>query len=273
MSSIQPNGSSPSNIHPHSLYKNNTTTMLPRSFTAFRQQILRPTSWSNFPENPQIRRAATKSQATAPQTRIQRLESRLPAFLRRYTTPLRTAPVSHISAFLLLHEITAIIPLFGFAAAFHYFDWLPPFIAEGALAKAGVEKFGRYLRKKGWIEDEDVEGAIEVAAGDRAVGEDAKKGRLGKGASKWWGRGEGGVRLAVEFATAYALTKFLLPVRLVFSVWATPGFARWTVVPVVGRVGRLFGKNGVSKSVVGRGVASPAAGTNAVGGGVLPKVK
>jgi hypothetical protein len=246
--------------------------MLPRSFAAIRQQSPRPNFlWTKSPKPRQTRSAAT--QATAPQTRIQRLESKLPSFLRRYTTPLRTAPVSHISAFLLLHEITAIIPLFGFAAAFHYFDWLPPFIAEGALAKSGVEKFGRYLRKKGWIVDEDgdVEGAIEVAAGERSVGEDAKKGRLGMGASKWWGRGEGGVRLAVEFATAYALTKFLLPVRLVFSVWATPGFARWTVVPVVGWVGRAFGRG---KGVVGRGVVlSPAAGTNAVGGGVLPKVK
>ena len=248
--------------------------MLPRSFAAIRQQSLRPNLlWTKSPKFRQTRSAATQA---APQTRIQRLESRLPAFLRRYTTPLRTAPVSHISAFLLLHEITAIIPLFGFAATFHYFDWLPPFIAEGALAKSGVEKFGRYLRKKGWIEDEDgdLEGAIEVAAGERSVGEDAKKGRLGNGASKWWGRGEGGVRLAVEFATAYALTKFLLPVRLVFSVWATPGFARWTVVPVIGWVGRAFGRGGVGKGVGGgKGVLSPAAGTNAVGGGVLPKVK
>lgn len=126
--------------------------------------------------------------------------------------------------------------------------------------------------------DEDASAAIEVVSGEVGVGEDAKKGRLGgkKGvttAGKWWGRGEGGVRLAVEFATAYALTKFLLPVRLVFSVWATPGFARWTVVPFIGWAGGLFGRGGGAK-VVGRGVVlSPAAGTNAIGGGVLPKVK
>jgi len=164
-------------------------------------------------------------------------------------------------------------------AVFHYFDWLPPFIAEGAIAKAGVERFGKYLRKKGWIHDEDAAGAIDVAAGEVAVGEDAKKGRLENGPSKWWGRGEGGVRLAVEFATAYALTKFLMPVRVVFSVWATPAFAKWTVVPVIGWVGRVserawtvLGKGG-AVIVAGKRVASPAAGTNAVGGGVLPKVK
>ena len=137
-----------------------------------------------------------------------------------------------------------------------------------------MERFGKYLRKKGWISDEDSAAAIEVAAGERAVGEDAKKGRLGKGAGKWWGRGEGGVRLAVELATAYALTKLLLPVRIVLSVWATPAFAKWTVVPLLGWVGglRFFVGRGSAK-VVRRGVLSPAAGTNAVGGGVLPKVK
>jgi hypothetical protein len=166
-----------------------------------------------------------------------------------------------------LHEITAIIPLFGLAAAFHYFNWLPPWIAEGALVKSGVEKFGRYLRRKGWIDD-----------GDVVVGEDAKSGRLGGSAGKWWGRGEGGVRIVVELATAYAVTKILLPVRLVFSVWATPAFARWTVLPVVGffrgSVLPVLGLGGGSAAVgvVRGGKLSPAAGTNAVGGGVLPKV-
>ena len=172
-----------------------------------------------------------------------------------------------------MHEITAVIPIFGLTAAFHYFNWLPPWIAEGAVVKSGVEKFGKYLRKKGWIDEGEVPGA------------DAKKGRLGVKAGKWWGRGEDGVRLVVEVATAYAVTKLLLPVRLVFSVWATPGFARWTVLPVarwasrslmpvLGRLGASVGLGGASAAAAGvarRGMLSPAAGTNAVGGGVLPK--
>jgi hypothetical protein len=49
----------------------------------------------------------------------------------------------------------------------------------------------------------------------------------------------------VEFATAYAITKALLVPRIMFSVWATPGFARWTVVPAVRRFKGLFrGKSG-----------------------------
>ena len=238
--------------------------MLPRSIAALKQHGFR----SLHPRYP-IRFASTQA---PPASRIARLESRLPAFLRRYTLPLRSAPVSHITAFLLLHEITAITPLFGLAATFHYFDWLPPWIAEGAMVKSGVEKFGKYMRRKGWIDDGEVPGA------------DAKNGRLGQSAGKWWGRGEGGVRIVVELATAYAVTKLLLPVRLVFSVWATPAFARWTVLPVagwakrslmplLGRVGRSVGLGGASAAVgVARtGVLSPAAGTNAIGGRVLPK--
>lgn len=83
----------------------------------------------------------------------------------------------------------------------------------------------------------------------------------------------------MELATSYAIVKALLPIRLVLSVWATPWFARWTVLPVTSRLGGLFsGKKGAQAAVVagaasGKGVVmSPAAGTNAVGGGVLPKV-
>lgn len=46
--------------------------------------------------------------------------------------------------------------------------------------------------------------------------------------------GEQFVRLAFEFAAAYASVKVLLPVRIALSVWLTPSFARWTVLPFVG---------------------------------------
>ena len=46
------------------------------------------------------------------------------------------------------------------------------------------------------------------------------------------GGSEGGVRLVIEFATAYAITKALLPLRLIGSVWATPWFAMVVVVPI-----------------------------------------
>lgn len=73
-----------------------------------------------------------------------------------------------------------------------------------------------------------------------------------------WSLGEGGARVLVEIATAYAVTKVLLPVRVVVSVWGTPGFARWAVVPVVRRVKGLFGRGKRSdvKRAVGGGVGS-----------------
>jgi len=76
---------------------------------------------------------------------------------------------------------------------------------------------------------------------------------------KWWNRGDGGMRWVVEFATAYAVVKALLPLRIVFSVWGAPWFARWTVIPCSNAFKTLFAKS----STIGR--MGPVTGTNAVG--------
>lgn len=112
-----------------------------------------------------------------------------------------------------------------------------------------TEKFGRYLRRKGWVSPEE-------------------SGTTGR----WWGRGEKGTRIVVEVATAYAITKVLLPVRLVISVWGTPWFARLVVLPVTGLLGR-FGRRVLGRKKAGSASRerSGAAGTGAVGGGVGPK--
>ena len=179
--------------------------------------------------------AAPKAQS--PNSTYTRLVARTPRFLRPTLTALHNAPVTHITAFLILHEITAVVPLFGLAGAFHYYNWLPPYFAEGAWVVAGVEKFGRYFRRKGWIAaEEEVEVEREARAGV-SMGEIEKTRGL-----KWWNRGEAGTRLVVEFATAYAVTKALLPLRLVLSVWGAPWFARWTVIPVSNAFSRVFGK-------------------------------
>lgn len=102
------------------------------------------------------------------------------------------------------------------------------------------------MRKKGWI------------------GEDSRR-------EKYWGGGEKGVRIVLELATAYAVTKVLLPVRIVGSVWLTPWFARWTVLPVKSWVGRFFGRKGGKVAGVVKDGSSGAAGTGAVAGGVMPK--
>ncbi|KAL6237584.1 hypothetical protein BDW75DRAFT_203707 [Aspergillus navahoensis] len=147
-------------------------------------------------------------------TRLRRFNDRLPPFLRAYTTPLLGAPAAHVTSFLILHEITAVVPLFGLVAAFHYGNWLPDFTSYSGFEE-GTRKFTTWSRKKGWVEDSvDVD---VVTAGTTTE----KK----------------GVRLVLEFATAYAATKGLLPLRIVASVWATPWFAR-TVLSPIGRAAR-----------------------------------
>ncbi|KAF7185329.1 MIOREX complex component 11 [Pseudocercospora fuligena] len=209
-------------------------TMRTASSARYTKQFLR-----NTPRRAQTNQ--TTSSTVKEASRIARIESRTPRFLRKYLTPLRNAPISHISAFLILHEITAIAPLLALTAAFHYSNWLPPFISEWKWFSDGVTKFGNYLRKKGWIGDEN------------------KRGR-------WFGRGENASRVVVEIATAYALTKALLPLRLILSVWATPWFARWTVLPITDRISKLFRR---SKATSLKN--TNAAGTGAAAAGVVPK--
>lgn len=178
----------------------------------------------NKPNSP--RPLPKPNEQAAVRGRFDRFIERVPRFLQPTVNGLRQAPLSHVAAFLVLHELTAIIPLFGLAGAFHYWRWLPPYFAEGAWISAGVEKFGRYFRKKGWISER----------GEKDVEEQAKQGKARsfekQNVSKWFNRGEDATRWVVEFATAYALVKVLLPLRIVLSVWGSPWFARFAVIPI-----------------------------------------
>jgi hypothetical protein len=160
----------------------------------------------------------------------------VPKFLRRYTTPLLTAPVSHVTAFLILHEITAVVPLVALAATFHWTNWLP--LADTDAARRGVEKWARYARRKGWLRDddgptragEDAETSVSRAAAEAAVGGSTS-------AQRRW-------RVVLELASAWAVVKVLMPVRIVGCVWATPWFAaRLTAgARALGRVARRGGR-------------------------------
>ncbi|KAJ5099625.1 hypothetical protein N7532_006626 [Penicillium argentinense] len=171
--------------------------------------------------------------ASAPKdahSRLRRFNDRLPRFLRTVTTPLLGAPITHITSFLILHEITAILPLFGLAGAFHYGSWMPDLSSgsgEGNALDEGAARIGRWLRKKGWVEEADV----SVVQDHETVGLERDNGRE-----------RAGVRLVLEFATAYAITKALLPVRIAASVWATPWFARTIVGPTTRAARRLLGR-------------------------------
>lgn len=181
-----------------------------------------------------IPQAAKTDQQAAVRTRFDRVIERTPRFLRPTVTGLRQAPVTHIAAFIILHEVTAVLPLFGLAGAFHYWQWLPPYFAEGAWVSAGVEKFGRYFRRKGWISGRD-----ETEVEERT--KQAKAGKLEKQTiSKRFGRGEDATRWVVEFATAYTIVKLLLPFRLIISVWGAPWFARFAVIPMGNATRSIF---------------------------------
>ncbi|KAK0128752.1 hypothetical protein ONS95_000705 [Cadophora gregata] len=254
-----------------------------------------------------IRHSSSSSSSTTSNTtthpRLTRILTRLPRFLHPYTTALRTAPISHLTSFLILHEITAIVPLLGLATSFHYTNWLPERWVQGKWVNEGVERFGRYFGRKGWFGFTSATAAsasstpgpesgnsLSTVGGNpgTGVGMDSTVATASSAAETEvqveeyvqgkWHAGQAGTRILVEVATAYAVTKVLLPVRILGSVWAAPWFAR----VVLGRFGRLVGRvrgrggsgngvGGVSRRVGPNGGGngmSGAAGTGATGGGV-----
>jgi hypothetical protein len=94
-----------------------------------------------------------------------------------------------------------------------------------------VSKFGRYFARKGWFGfgKEAIENSDETVT---AVDTDKQQtaGHRDQ-VERRWHVGEQGSRILIEVATAYAITKILLPVRIIFSVWATP----WTARVFIGR--------------------------------------
>lgn len=155
--------------------------------------------------------------------RLQKFNDRLPSFLRGYTTPLIGAPTTHITSFLILHEITAVLPLFGLFAFFHYSGWTPLLSAgDTSSLDEAIQRFGKWMTKKGWVASEDVEAAQSVSS--TASTEDVDKSQVLTQ--------QKGAQLVLQFAAAYVTTKALLPLRIIASVWATPWFARVLLVPI-----------------------------------------
>ncbi|RAL09138.1 uncharacterized protein BO97DRAFT_407867 [Aspergillus homomorphus CBS 101889] len=166
--------------------------------------------------------------------RLQKFNDRLPPFMRAYTTPLLGAPATHVTSFLILHEFTAIVPIVGLMAAFHYGNWLPDLTASESFQMA-TQRFQRWLRKKGWA-DADTE--VDFAS----LQEGEEEGPLTERAVAGSDTQMAGVRLVLEYATAYTVVKFLLPLRIAASVWATPWFARVVFGPLRNRARAIFGK-------------------------------
>ncbi|KAM0343606.1 hypothetical protein ACHAPU_008357 [Fusarium lateritium] len=162
---------------------------------------------------------AESSQAS----RIDRITSKLPRRLQKYTGGLRNAPVSHVVSFMILHEITAIVPVLGLFGLFHYTNYVPVDYVTGhfgSYVEDGVGRFERYFKRKGWFgfrqNDEGETISSTVTTHPDSKSEDAVE---------RWQSGDGRYKVLLEVALAYAITKALLPVRIIGSVWATPWFA------------------------------------------------
>ncbi|KOS17080.1 Uncharacterized protein ESCO_006025 [Escovopsis weberi] len=191
---------------------------------------------ARLPRAPPFR---AQSNDARPASRLDRLASRLPRRLRPYTARLRSAPVSHVVAFLVLHELTAVVPLLGLFALFHYSSHAPvAYMTEhfGEGVEAGVARFERYFRRKGWFGFGGGEGQEGETPSQTHDAHDARDTRThththtqthahAQDAVRLSDGGERKYRILVEVALAYAATKALLPVRVVVSVWATPWFA------------------------------------------------
>ncbi|KAL7795385.1 hypothetical protein V8C37DRAFT_374339 [Trichoderma ceciliae] len=170
--------------------------------------------------------SSTRAQSTRASgiSRLDRLTSKLPKRLQEYTNGLRNAPISHVVSFMILHEITAIVPLFGLFALFHYTNYVPiSYTTEHfkEYVQGGVERFEKYFKRKGWFGfgQEDSSMSAQPTSGTTVQNAHVED------AVQRWQNGEQKYRILVEVALAYAITKALLPVRIIGSVWATPWFA------------------------------------------------
>lgn len=147
-------------------------------------------------------------------SRVDRITAKLPRRLQKYTNGLQNAPVSHIVSFLILHELTAIVPLFALFALFHYTTFVPVSYMTlhfGSYVETGLSRFEKYFSRKGWFGFQP--------------GDAEQDKREGVHAFEKWQSGEQKYQILVEVALAYAITKAILPLRIIGSVWATPWFA------------------------------------------------
>lgn len=120
-------------IIPHSSRRGGRIKFPPRSSFTTKPPQARPSIPNK--ENPRI---------------LTRLNRRLPKFLHPYTNRLISAPLSHITSFLILHELSALVPLVALFGLFHYTSWLPGGFGQAAWAREKAEKLVRYLERKAY---------------------------------------------------------------------------------------------------------------------------
>lgn len=139
---------------------------------------------------------------------------RIPRIFRPYTTQFIHAPISHVTAFLILHELTAIVPLAGVWYVLHEHHDL--FMSASLdLPTWAIEKGTKIIDKA----------MVSWDFGDYSISEK--------------------VRFITEGAYAYVIVKALFPIRLAFSLLGMPWFAKWFVLPFT----RVFSRKKTSPKV------------------------
>lgn len=122
---------------------------------------------------------------------------RMPRFMLPYTKNFIHAPVSHVTAFLILHELSAIVPLVGIWYVFHKFQWSIPL----DLPSWAIDK-GTHIIDKSMAQFDFRNFSLQEKA-----------------------------NFIMEGAYAYVIVKGLFPVRIIFSVLFMPYFAKYFVIP------------------------------------------
>ncbi|KAI9502084.1 hypothetical protein BX070DRAFT_180059, partial [Coemansia spiralis] len=113
---------------------------------------------------------------------------------RKQLSEFRNRPASHVTAFALLHELTAVLPMVGVYYALDYFEPAIPF------PESVLEDGNRYINKL--------------------------RGYIG------WEKLDKDSPVLLHLATSYGIVKAAAPARVAASLALTPWFARWCVVPI-----------------------------------------
>lgn len=128
----------------------------------------------------------------------QKILGMVPRVFKPYTVDFINKPVLNLTSFLILHELSAIVPLVSLWYVFHKYNvTIPLDIPQWALDKGTrvIDESMALFDFEGWSLNDKF-------------------------------------RLISEGAYAFVVVKFMLPVRLGVSFMMTPWFTRWVIDPV-----------------------------------------
>ncbi|RKP34937.1 hypothetical protein BJ085DRAFT_1418, partial [Dimargaris cristalligena] len=143
---------------------------------------------------------------------------------RKYYHQFRNKPATHLTAFIILHEVTAVLPFGLIFGLLTWTDWRPPVSEESmdeALQRARKLVY-RLTRGAGLTPEDRAEWEMQPAAAQEQTL--ANRGMVMEWVSSYFSQIKP-ISL-VHLATTYALVKLLLPVRIATSLALTPSTAK-----------------------------------------------